>query len=218
MRERDRCAARCGSGAKASSSSTSGAARSSKAASAAGKYSRSAERSRSSCRCRSQIRFWCPRRYLDPLLLRAVPGHRAQLVGIGAHQVGQGVRIPGVALGPRGGMPLPVPADLLGVDREHLVPGGDQRGHPRPPIGLDPDHRLLRPGVLLGEPADQLVQPGDPHDALRQPGLAQRSARLLLHLHIVVIFSPVVTDEQHLPPPACRGTHRSVACGRSPAA
>lgn len=94
------------------------------------------------------------------------PGHRAQLVGVGAHHVSQRVRVPGVALGPRGGVPLPVARNLPGIDCEHRVSGRDQRGHPRPPIGLDPDQHLLGAQVLPGEPDDQLVQPRDPHDAL----------------------------------------------------
>lgn len=144
-----------------------------------------------------------PGGHLDPLGQRGVPGHRPQLVGVGAHHVGQHVGVPGVALGPRRGVPLAVTRDLPGVDREHRVPGGDQRGHPRPPVGLDPDQHLLGAQVLPGETGDQLVQPRDPDNALGQPGLAQPPPGLILHLHIMVIFSPVVADEQqpaHLPP------------------
>jgi hypothetical protein len=81
--------------------------------------------------------------------------------------------------------------------------------HPRPAVGLDPDQHLPRPGgvVRIGELADQRVQPGDPGHPLRQPGLAQPSTRAVLHLHIVMIFSPVVADEQHHRSPSRLAIH-----------
>jgi hypothetical protein len=44
---------------------------------------------------------------------------------------------------------------------------------------------------------DELMQPGDPGNPLRQPRPRQPMASLVLHLHVVMIFSPVVADEQH---------------------
>jgi len=93
-------------------------------------------------------------------------------------------------------VPLPVAGHLQRVDREHLVAGGDQRGHPPAPIGLDPDHHLLGCCVLGQEPADQTVQLGDPSDPLRQPSLAQPPPGLVLDFDIVMIFGPVVPDQQ----------------------
>jgi hypothetical protein len=69
---------------------------------------------------------------LDRHLLGRCLQRSAQLVAVGADHVGQRVRSSGVALGPRGDVPLPVAGDLQRVDREHLVAGGDQRG-PHPP-------------------------------------------------------------------------------------
>jgi hypothetical protein len=57
---------------------------------------------------------------------------------------------------------------------------------------------MLRAGGLTQEVrADQLVQPGNPGHSLGQPRPCQHPARLVLHLHVMMIFSPIVTDEQH---------------------
>jgi hypothetical protein len=42
-------------------------------------------------------------------------------------------------------------------------------------------------------------QPADPLQTLRQPGLGQPPTRLVLNLNVVVIFGPIVTDEQQHP-------------------
>jgi hypothetical protein len=48
------------------------------------------------------------------------------------------------------------------------------------------------------------MKPGDPGHALTQPGPPEHPARVILNLHIMVIFRPVITSEQHchLPHPA----------------
>ena len=107
----------------------------------------------------------------------AVARHRAQLVGIGAHHVGQHVRVAAVALGAGHAVPLPVPRRLQRVHREHHVPGRDQRGHPRAAVGLDPDDHLRIIRVLAQVLPDQLVQPGHPGHALGQPPLRQHPSR-----------------------------------------
>lgn len=59
-------------------------------------------------------------------------------------------------------------------------------------------------------PGDERVQPGDALQPLRQPGPGQPAATLVLQLDIVVILSPVVSDEQHpqqLPPVSGRQDH-----------
>ncbi len=71
-----------------------------------------------------------------------VARHRPQLVGVGAHHVGQHVRVTGVALGPGHAVPLPVPRRLQRVHREHRVPGRDQRRDPRAAVSLGPDDHL----------------------------------------------------------------------------
>ncbi|HEY5882728.1 MAG TPA: hypothetical protein VIU11_27720 [Nakamurella sp.] len=46
---------------------------------------------------------------------------------------------------------------------------------------------------------DQRVQPSDPLQTLRQPGLRQSPTVHVLDLHIVVILGPVIPDEQQHP-------------------
>ena len=46
--------------------------------------------------------------------------------------------------------------------------------------------------------SDQRMQPGDAVQTLRQPRPGQPPALLVLNLDIVVIFCPVIADEQHL--------------------
>ncbi len=90
------------------------------------------------------------------------------VVTIQANNLSEHMRIAGVALGPRGRVPLSVARGRQRVDREHLIAGCPQRRHPRAAIGLDPDNDLsgdlLRPqvsprlGSMLGH---QRMQPGD---------------------------------------------------------
>ena len=42
------------------------------------------------------------------------------------------------------------------------------------------------------------MQPGNPDDPLGHPGLTQAPTGLVLHLHIVMILSPVISHEQHV--------------------
>ena len=116
-----------------------------------------------------------PGDHLDRLGLGAITRDRTQLMGVGAHHVGQHVRVGRVALGPRHPQALPIPGRLQRIDREHRVPGGDQRLHPRTPIGLNPDRDL--PGGVLGIfaelRADHRVHPRDPRHTLRQASLGQ---------------------------------------------
>ena len=106
-----------------------------------------------------------------------------------------------VVLLPRHRDRLLVPGRLLRVDRVHPVPGRGQRLHPWPPVGLDHDHDLRRVRLAVLAPAgrDQLVEPGDPVHALRQPPPGQRLPGVVLHDHVVVAFGPVIADEQQLP-------------------
>jgi hypothetical protein len=137
-----------------------------------------------------------PGHHLDRLSLRAVPGHRPQLVGVGAHHVGQRVRVRGIAFRTGNTQPLPIPCHLQRIDREHRVPGGHQRRHPRPPIGFDPDRHLRRVSVLTELCADHRVQPSYPGRTLGQPGLGQRAPGRIHHLDIVVILRPVISHQQ----------------------
>ena len=94
--------------------------------------------------------------------LLAVPGDGAQLVAMGADQVGQDMSVTGIALGSRDAVALPGTSGLQRVDRVHPVPGGDQRGDPRATIGLDADLHLGGVAVFGQEPPNQGVQPGYP--------------------------------------------------------
>ena len=130
-------AAFAGSGALPSSSSASGASRSAKASSAQ--------------RLRHQLREYFPalmgpRHHLDRRRARAVACHRAQLMGIGAHHVGQHVRVTPVALGTGHAVALPVPRCLQRVHPEHRVPGRDQRAHPRAAVGRRVARGISAPG------------------------------------------------------------------------
>jgi hypothetical protein len=102
------------------------------------------------------------RQDLDALGFRAVPGRRAQLVGISPHHVGQRVRVACVALGPRHPVPVPEPGRLQRVHREHQVAGRHQRRHPRAAVGLDPDDHMRLVRLFAQEPPDQPVELRDP--------------------------------------------------------
>lgn len=124
-------------------------------------------------------------------------------MGMGPDQVGQDVRVPGVALGSRHPTGLAGPGRLQRVDCVDLVTRRDQRSNPRAAVGLDPDRHLARISILSGagvlgqEQPDHLVEPSDSRNPFRQAGFDQPLAGLILDLHIVVILSPVITDEQH---------------------
>ena len=90
-----------------------------------------------------------------------------------------------------------MPGGQFRVHPEHHIPSRDQRTNPRPPIGLDPDHHLARPVVIGQELRDQFVQFHHPRDALCDPFTGQHPALIVLDLQIMMVFGPVVTNEQH---------------------
>ena len=158
-----------------------------------------------------------PSRDLDRLRLRAVPGDRAQLMPVGADHVGQHMGIRGIAFRPRHRVPLPIPRRLTRVHRIHRVPGSEQRLHPYPAVGLDPNRHLARRRHLATMDCDQLMQPGHTIDALDQPRTSNHPARRVLNLHIVMAFGPVITNDQQpryllvrLPTTQRRGEHRGL--------
>ena len=142
---------------------------------------------------------------LHRLTVRGVPGNRAVVCPIQTHTLGQQMRVTGVALGPRGGVALPVPCRRQRVDREHLVTCRDQRRHPRAAVGLDanlhPRLRLARiqlSPVGRHEPRDyQRMQTRDPVQPLGQPLGGQASTGVIDDFHVVMILGPVVPYEQH---------------------
>ena len=213
-----------GPGRAASSSSASAAVRSSKASSAAGKYSRSADRSRSTCRVPfPDQRLVRPGHDLDPPPPASLsPATGRSWCGVGADHVGQHVRVPGVALGPRRGVPLPVAGHLQRVDREHPVarprpapsPTGPGRSRSRPA----PARRSAASARRRAAPTSACSRaiPATPSGSRALPS---RRPALVLHLHVVVVLGPVVPDEQHHRHLLhLLADHRSAACGRPPAA
>jgi hypothetical protein len=103
-----------------------------------------------------------PGQDLDRLGQLAVAGDRAVVVPVGPDQVGQDLGIPGIGLGPRGGMAVAVAADGQRVDRIHLVAGGDQGTDEQPAVGLGPDHHLGRIIPLAGQQLLHQPQPSQP--------------------------------------------------------
>ena len=93
-------------------------------------------------------------------------------------------------------MPFPVAGHRHRVDRVHLIAGRQQRLHPRPAVGLDPDHDRVRL-VVAEMVGDQRVQRGDPGHALGQPAPDQPPPAGVLDLDVVMGLGPVITDEQH---------------------
>jgi hypothetical protein len=75
--------------------------------------------------------------HLDRLNERAVARHRAVLMTIRAHQIGQHVSITSVALGAGGGVPVAVAAGRKRVDRVDRIGGLQQCRDPQTAIGLD---------------------------------------------------------------------------------
>jgi len=111
---------------------------------------------------------------LDRLAQLGVPGHRAVMRAVQPHDLGQHMRIPGIRLSPRRGVPLPIAGHRHRIDREHLIAGSDQRLHPLPAVGLDPDlhprRRLtgFQLGPLFGDQLpDQPMKTSDPVQPLR---------------------------------------------------
>ena len=141
---------------------------------------------------------------LDRLTQLGVPGDRAVMRPVQAHDLGQHMRIAGIRFRTGRRVPLPVTGHRHRVDREHLVPGRDQRLHPLPAVGLDPNLHspgrivsLKRTPLVGNELRDQRMQPSDSVQPFGYPSTGQPAALLIDDLHIVVILSPVAADEQH---------------------
>jgi hypothetical protein len=141
---------------------------------------------------------------LDRLGLLRVAGQRTMGGTVDPDDLGQQMRVGGIGLRTRGGVPSPITGHRHRIDREHLIPGRDQGGHPRTAVGLDPDlhQALCSPGLqvhpVLGQVGrDQRVQLSDPRDALRHPPPGQHRAGLVDDLDVVVVLGPVITHKQH---------------------
>jgi hypothetical protein len=84
------------------------------------------------------------------------------------------------------------------VDRIHLVAGPAQRRDPQAPVGFNADDDLVG---FLGIRRDQRVQLPDPAQPLRQPPRCPPGAGLIHQIRIVMLFAPVVADEDYRSPP-----------------
>src|SRR5450755_2088910 len=95
-----------------------------------------------------------PGQQLDRVSQVTVPGDRTVVIPVETDDLGQKMRISGVALGAGSRMPLSIPRRGQRVDREHLIASSPQRRDPWTTVGLDSDHHLagslvvglLRPG------------------------------------------------------------------------
>jgi hypothetical protein len=132
---------------------------------------------------------------LDRLGQVAVPGDRAVVVGVGAGQLGQHLGVARVGLGARRRVPLPIAACRHRVDRQHRVPGRHQRPDEQAPLGLGGDDHL---GRVVDEVGDELVEPGHPFNAFREPGPFKPLPLVIFDMDVVMGLRPVVPDE-HLP-------------------
>ncbi len=79
------------------------------------------------------------------------------------------------------------------VKPEHLVADRSQRLHPQPAVSLDPHHHLARITVPAQVQRDQLMQPGFPGRARRQPRMMSRLAP-----GSYLVISAVVSDDSGL--------------------
>ena len=120
--------------------------------------------------------------------LVTVGSHRPVVMAVGADQVRQDLRIPGVRLRARHRVPVPVTRRGHRVHREYLVARRGQRVHKQAPVSLDPDHHLPR---LTGMNGGQLVEPGDPLYPLGQPPAGQFPALLIGEIHVMMGLRPV---------------------------
>ena len=113
----------------------------------------------------------------------------------------QHVRVARIRLRTRRAVPVAVARGLDRVDRPHLVAGRQQRLHPRPPVGLDPDQHLIRLVVVAEMITDQAVQVGDPGHPFGESAAGKHLPVPVLQLDVVMGLSPVIPKEQHPPSP-----------------
>src|SRR4051794_24149331 len=113
------------------------------------------------------------------------------------------MRISTIGFSPRRAMTFSISSDLHRIDRIHLISGSDQRRNPRSPIGFDTNHYVGGLGILPKITGDPLMQSRHTSDPLEKPPANQAAARLIHHLHIVMILSPVIPHKEHPSPSPC---------------
>ena len=103
--------------------------------------------------------------HLDRLGVGAVTGDRAMVVPVGADQIGEHLGVTGVGLRARDVVAVPIAGHRQRVDRVHLIAGRDQR---RAPTGPGRSRSRRPPRRVIGVAGDELVEPADPVQALRE--------------------------------------------------
>ncbi len=131
---------------------------------------------------------------LDRARVVAVTGDPPMIVAVGANQIGEHLGVTSVGLRASNIVTVAVTRDRERVDRVHLIAGRDQRLDPQAAIGLDADHHLSGFISVIG---DELMERANPRKSLRQSSSRELLAALVHQMNVVMIFCPVVTDEQH---------------------
>ena len=131
---------------------------------------------------------------LDPLDELGVPWDLTMIVPVGAHEIGQHLGITRVRLCPRDGVAVPIPRGGHRVDRVNLVARTEQRRHDQAAIDLDADRHFHR---LVGVRPNQGMELGHALDAVGNATFAEHLSALVHHADIMMVFSPVHTDEDH---------------------
>src|SRR5690606_25584451 len=80
-----------------------------------------------------------------------------------------------------------------GLHRKLNTPArGGQRFYPQAAVGFDADHHL---GGCLGVGRHQVAEPADPGKSLGEPPRGQLGPLGIHQMNVVVVFSPVVSNE-----------------------
>jgi len=144
------------------------------------------------------------RHQLHRLTSGRIGRHRTVMVAVQAHDLGQHVRVTGIAFRTRGRVPFPVAGRGHRIDREHLIASRDQSSHPRATLGLDTNlhprgglRRFELGPVSRHHRGNQRMQPAHPIQPLGQAPPCQAPPRSVDDLDVMMIFGPVITDKQH---------------------
>jgi hypothetical protein len=117
-------------------------------------------------------------------------------MAIGAHKIGEHLRVGCVRLPAGHANPVAVAVDRLRVHREYLIAGSHQRADEQAPIRLGPDDHFLG---LVDPLTDQRVEPRHTVDTFNQTRRRQPLTRLVEHHDVVMVLGPVVTHEDQQP-------------------
>jgi hypothetical protein len=102
--------------------------------------------------------------------------------------------ITGVGLRSRDIVSVAIARDRERVDRVQLIARREESLHPQATIRFNADHDLVRIFRMVG---DELVEGADTHKPLGQSPSRDLLACLVHQMNVVMVFCPVVADEQH---------------------